>query len=130
MAGEVNEAIGTEALTPRGDFWVEELEAAKDDPDVFPSHFGIELPALRLRDNGTSPLTARLAHIEQQKRAPVTARLVEKQAAKDAGGMVYRQWVLGETIESPAARCFFISIVLLNAVLIGLRVRSLVQNCL
>ena len=60
MAGEVNEAIGTEALTPRGDFWVEELEAAKDDPDVFPSHFGIELPALRLRDNGTSPLTARL----------------------------------------------------------------------
>ena len=42
--------------------------------------------------------------------------------AKEAGGMTYRKWQLGEIMESKAVRCFFVSIVLVNAVLIGIRV--------
>ena len=58
-----------------------------------------------------------------EKMSPIHAFLFDEDRAKAAGGLLYRRWQLGKVMETQSAKCFFIFLVLVNAVLIGVRVR-------
>ena len=96
--------------------WVEMIEAAMSKTED--ASDGLSLT----RTN--SDINSRLTFGMQQEKlamAQLTGRRIET-AAREAGGMTYRKWQLGEIMETKAARCFFITVVLVNAVLIGIRV--------
>jgi len=58
---------------------------------------------------------------EHEKMSPIHAFLFAEDRARAAGGLLYRRWQLGKIMETQRAKCFFIFLVLVNAVLIGVR---------
>ena len=97
--------------------WVEMIEAAMSKTED--ASDGLSLT----RTN--SDINSRLTFGMQQEKlamAQLSGGQLNETAAREAGGMTYRKWQLGEIMETKAARCFFITVVLVNAVLIGIRV--------
>ena len=100
--------------------WVEAIEAAMsktEDPP--PDGLSLQRTMSGLEAGRTASIGSKQEKLAQEK---LSGGRLDETAAREAGGMTYRKWQLGEIMESKAARCFFISLVLVNAVLIGIRV--------
>ena len=81
-------------------------------------------------DERSDPFKAtELNELEHEKMSPIHAFLFAEDRARAAGGLLYRRWQLGKIMETQRAKYFFIFLVLVNAVLIGIRVRRLSYAC-
>ena len=98
--------------------WVEAIEAAQESCRTDTARTNSNL---KLRHTVQEPVPFGMQQ-EKLAMAQLSGGQLNETAAREAGGMTYRKWQLGEIMESKAVRCFFVSIVLVNAVLIGIRV--------